>query len=37
MVAWSPEIANEFIRLARAEARLLDQMQLQELVYIAHG
>jgi len=35
--AWSPEIANELIRLARSEAKAFDQMQLQELVYIAHG
>lgn len=37
MAAWSPEIANEFIRRASAEARVLNQMQLQKLVYIAHG
>ena len=36
MPAWSPEIANEFIRLAAAEDRALDQLQLQSLVYIAH-
>jgi len=37
MAAWSTEIANEFIRLAVADGRPLDQMQLQDLVYIAHG
>lgn len=37
MPAWSPEIANEFIRLAAAGGRALDQLQLQSLVYIAHG
>lgn len=37
MPAWSPEIANDFIRLAVAENRALDQSQLQKLVYIAHG
>lgn len=37
MPAWSPEIANEFIKLARADSRELDQMQLQKLVYVAHG
>jgi uncharacterized phage-associated protein len=35
--AWSPQIANEFIRLASADARAFDQMKLQELTYIAHG
>jgi uncharacterized phage-associated protein len=35
--AWSPEIANEFIRLAANDGRALDQIQLQKLVYIAHG
>lgn len=33
MPAWSPEIANEFIRLAAAQGQPLDQMQLQKLVY----
>lgn len=37
MPAWSPQIANEFIRLASADGRAFDQMKLQELVYIAHG
>jgi uncharacterized phage-associated protein len=34
---WSPEIANEFVRLASADDRAFDQSQLQKLVYIAHG
>src|SRR4051794_743511 len=34
---WSPEIANEFIRLAAADGRAFDQLQLQGLVYVAHG
>ena len=37
MPAWSPEIANEFIRLARAQGRAFKQGQLQKLTYIAHG
>ena len=37
MPGWSPEIANEFIALATAEARAFDQLQLQGLVYVAHG
>ncbi|WP_395623267.1 Panacea domain-containing protein [Sphingomonas daechungensis] len=37
MPAWSPVIANEFIKLAAEEGRTFNQMQLQELVYIAHG
>jgi uncharacterized phage-associated protein len=37
MPAWSTEIANEFIRLAATNGQAFDQMQLQKLVYIAHG
>ena len=37
MPAWSPEIANEFIRIGRERGQAFDQMQLQKLVYIAHG
>ena len=37
MPGWSPEIANEFIRRGLREGRAFDQMQLQKLVYIAHG
>jgi uncharacterized phage-associated protein len=37
MPGWSPEIANEFIKIAARENRAFDQMQLQWLVYIAHG
>lgn len=37
MPGWSPEIANEFIRIAAARGRMLDQIRLQHLVYIAHG
>jgi len=35
--AWSPDVANEFIRLAAADNRAFDQIQLQKLIYIAHG
>lgn len=37
MPAWSTEIANEFIRLAARDGPTFDQMQLQKLIYIAHG
>jgi len=37
MPSWSPEIANEFISIAAGGGRSLSQMQLQKLVYIAHG
>ena len=37
MPAWSPEIANQLIRMAWADGKAFDQMHLQELVYIAHG
>lgn len=37
MPAWSTEIADEFIALAERDGRALDQLQLQKLVYIAHG
>lgn len=37
MPGWSPEIANEIIDLARADGRLLNQLQIQNLVYISHG
>lgn len=37
MPGWSPEIANEFIELAAADGHAFDQLQLQNLVYIAHG
>lgn len=37
MPGWSPEIANEFIRLSVGDRAHLNQLQLQELVYIAHG
>lgn len=37
MPAWSTEVANEYIALARAEGVMLDQSKLQRLVYIAHG
>lgn len=37
MTAWSPEIANEFIKLARDDGTAFTQMQLQKLVYIANG
>lgn len=37
MPAWSPAVANEFIRLAAADRRSFNHLQLQKLVYIAHG
>jgi uncharacterized phage-associated protein len=37
MPGWSPEIANEFIRLAARDGHCFNQMQLQKLVYIANG
>ena len=37
MPAWSPEIANEIIRVAAADSQAFDQIKLQKLVYIAHG
>ena len=37
MPAWSPEVANEFIGIGRAEGKAFSQMHLQELVYIAHA
>jgi uncharacterized phage-associated protein len=37
MPAWSLEVADELIGLAADEGRALDQIQLQKLVYIAHG
>ena len=37
MPAWSTEIANEFILRGVREDYAFDQMQLQKLVYIAHG
>ncbi len=37
MPGWSPEIANEFVLLSLERGRPLDQLQLQALVYIAHG
>jgi len=34
---WSPEIANEFIWRAAQDRQAFDQLQLQGLVYVAHG
>jgi uncharacterized phage-associated protein len=37
MPVMAPTVANEFIRLARAEGRALTPLQVIKLVYIAHG
>jgi len=37
MPAWSTEIGREFVKLADAGRVRLDQLQVQKLVYIAHG
>jgi uncharacterized phage-associated protein len=37
MSDWSPAVANEFIRRGLADGHPFTQMQLQKLVYIAHG
>ena len=37
MPAWSTNIANELVMLASKDQKAFNQMQLQELVYIAHG
>lgn len=37
MPGWSPEIANEFIDLAIVNHHALHPLQLQKLVYVAHG
>jgi uncharacterized phage-associated protein len=37
MPAWSPEIANDFLQLSFASRVKVNQLQLQALIYIAHG
>lgn len=37
MPGWSPEIANAFIAIGACHRRYFNQIQLQDLVYIAHG
>ena len=37
MPGWSAEIATVFIRRGLEHGRAFDQMQLQKLIYIAHG
>ena len=37
MPAWSPQVANVLVKMALKGGKPFNQMQLQELVYIAHG